>query len=81
MRAGRVKFDTNAPWYPALELELIQFPKGAYKDQVDAMAWLGQNVAEMARSPTAEQIEESKYQRKVAAAGLSLVGQNETTGY
>jgi predicted phage terminase large subunit-like protein len=81
MRAGRVKFHKQATWFPGLHIELIQFPKGAYKDQVDSLAWLGLSVADFSRAPTAEEIKEAEYQRKKTEAGLTYEGQSEITGY
>jgi predicted phage terminase large subunit-like protein len=37
MRAGGVKFDKSAPWYPEFESELLQFDRGQHDDQVE---WL-----------------------------------------
>ena len=41
MRAGKVRFNKEAEWYPDFEEELLHFPKWPYKDQVDMFAWLG----------------------------------------
>jgi len=61
MRAGGVYFDTSADWYPAFEEELLQFPKGQYKDQVDSLAWLGIAINELHEGPTVEEEEENNY--------------------
>ena len=65
MRAGNVKFDKAASWYDAYEEELAHFPKWAFKDQVDASAWLGDLVAEEVEAETDEDIEEYEYQRMI----------------
>ncbi|MGI8422986.1 MAG: phage terminase large subunit [Chloroflexota bacterium] len=36
--AGFVYVDRSAPWWQALETELLRFPKGAHDDQVDALS-------------------------------------------
>ena len=61
MRAGGVYFDRDAEWFPAFEQELLQFPKGAYKDQVDSFAWLGIAINELMEGPTKKQIQEEDY--------------------
>lgn len=38
VRQNKVQFDHSAPWWPALLTEMVQFPDGPYKDQVDAIA-------------------------------------------
>ncbi len=58
MRAGQVKFDKEAEWYPDLEEELIHFPKWTTCDQVDALAWLALLVHEMIEAPTAQEYDE-----------------------
>lgn len=62
MRAGKVKFNKNADWYPDFEEELLHFPKWPYKDQVDMFAWLGLMLDEMVEAPTMEQWEEDMYE-------------------
>lgn len=62
MRANKVRWDTRAAWYPDCKIELLQFPKGRYKDQVDALAWLGRLIAQFAPALTKEEYE---YMRKM----------------
>jgi len=52
MRAGKVHFphSEEKPWVIALKNEMLRFPKGVHDDRVDAMAWLGQMLVEMAPS-------------------------------
>jgi predicted phage terminase large subunit-like protein len=79
MRAGAVRFNKRAPWYPSFEEELLQFPKGAYKDQVDALAWLGLIIDKVGAGSSREEIEEEDYER---ARSFSIQsGRNLTTGY
>ncbi len=64
MRAGRVKFDKAAEWYPSLEEEMCQFPKSEYLDQTDAMAWLGLALEQFMNPATPEQEEEWEWERQ-----------------
>lgn len=79
MRAGAVKFRSNAPWYPTFEEELLQFPKGPYKDQVDALAWLGLMIDTVAVGTTVQEREQEEYEENYDQSfdtGRSLI-----TGY
>lgn len=59
MRAGFVKFDKKAPWYPQLEAELSTFPRAKHDDQVAALAVLGLALDKMIEAPTqAEKVDE-----------------------
>lgn len=79
MRGGGVEFDTNAPWFPALQSELLAFPRGRYDDQVDSLAWLGLFLDEIAEVDTEEEDEAAKYNREYVAA--YSFGRNPYTGY
>lgn len=57
MRSKGVRFDRRTAWFPDLEQEMIQFPRGGHDDQVDAMAWLGLGLANMIAPPTSEESE------------------------
>jgi len=78
MRAGQVKFDKEAEWYPDLEEELLHFPKWTTCDQVDALAWLALLVHEMIEAPTREEYEDEEWE--LAHDGFDY-GLNEVTGY
>lgn len=80
MRAGGVYFDKQADWYPSFEQELLQFPKGMYKDQVDAIAWLGIAINELSEANTTEEDEEDNYMQ-MKEESMSSMGVNPTTGY
>lgn len=83
MRAGGVYFDKQAEWFPTFEEELLQFPKGQYKDQVDALAWLGIAINELAEGPTVEEMKmEDYYDRRQEFESESMyLDRNPTTGY
>ena len=79
MRAGAVRFNKKAPWYPVLEEELLQFPKGAYKDQVDALAWLGLIIDKVSAGASQADIDEADYEE--ARSFSSNDGRCLSTGY
>lgn len=82
MRAGAVKFDKKADWYPTLEEEMLQFPKGQYKDQVDAMAWLGMMIDQIAEGPTKKELADEEYEDMVRISYAdSGYGRDRITGY
>jgi len=81
-RAGRVEFDHTASWWPVLLHEMITFPNSTYKDQVDALAWLGHHIANMAAAPTSSQISDDEYYADYDAAEVdSMNGRCSVTGY
>lgn len=65
MRAKLVQVDMEAGWYPAFRDEVLAFDRGAYKDQVDALAHIGLFLDKMQTVPTLEEEEEYKYQEEV----------------
>ena len=79
MRAGRVRFDKNASWYPEYEEELAHFPKWPYADQVDSSAWLGETINEQHNADTDEEVEEMDYQNMLRRD--SQQGRDSVTGY
>lgn len=79
MRAGKVRFNKEADWYPDFEEELTKYPKAPFKDQVDAFAWLGLMLEEMVEPQTQEQDDEDEYQRQVE--DHSSMGRCSVTGY
>jgi predicted phage terminase large subunit-like protein len=80
MRAGKVRFNKEADWYPDFEEELLHFPKWPYKDQVDMFAWMGLMLEEMIEGPTEEEFDEDLYEREMER-DYSMDGVCATTGY
>lgn len=80
MRAGGVYFDTEASWFPAFQQELLQFPKGLYKDQVDAIAWLGIAINELSEGPAMRDLIEDAYDVSIREFD-EPTGQSVVTGY
>lgn len=81
MRAGGVKFDKDAEWYPDFEQEVLTFPRSAHDDQVDALSWLGLTVHKMLTAPTQEELDEEEYDEMFFASGFGEMGRNKYTGY
>ena len=81
MRAGKVEFDTEAPWYPELQTEILQFPKGRYLDQVDALAHIAMYLDKMADVPTTEELEEEEWELDVEEFMFEESGASKVTGY
>ena len=81
MRAGGVKFDKSQEWYPALEDELMKFPRDKHDDQVDAMAYLGMIVDKMVQGMTKEEIEEDEWETFLKESNHVSDGRCASTGY
>ncbi len=83
MKSGRVRWDHTAAWYPDCKVELLQFPKGQYKDQVDSLAWMGKMIAELA--PAASEEDRARFKREedvaVYEAESTYFGMDPETGY
>lgn len=78
MRAGKVRFDKEAEWYPALESEMIRFPKDIHDDQVDFLAWIGLTLDILIEAETDEEMFEDEYEQEF---GGFYTGQDSVTGY
>jgi predicted phage terminase large subunit-like protein len=83
IRAGTVYFNREAEWYPAFEHELIMFPKGIYKDQVDALAWLGICVQNLSTGPSNDEYEEERWMEAMERINFNDYSNDadELTGY
>jgi len=79
MKAGRVRFDKKADWYPDFEEEVANFPKAVTKDQVDAFAWLGMLLREMVGAPSVSQEREYSWQEEIQE--FEDYGRSPVTGY
>ena len=80
MRAGRVRFDKRQIWYDTLYGEMVTFDRGKYKDQVDAISWIGLGLAHIAPAYSASDIADFEYDEEFGDmeedSGRSLI-----TGY
>lgn len=80
-RSGKVKVDTEAPWYEQFMEDLLRFPRGVVDDTVDAFAWLGRLLNKMVEAPTPEEQEEEDYDEEFSRSGMHLQGRSAVTGY
>lgn len=78
MRAGMVRFDVNTEWYSNCRNELMRFPKGPYKDDVDALGMLASGVQMMVEPSSPGELEEEEYEMEYMNLGI---GRNRFTGY
>jgi len=82
MRAGMVEFDTEADWYPTLQQEFLQFPRGAYMDQVDAVSWIALGIDKLYDTPTKFELEQQAYDEEVEeTSDYFYMSANSVTGY
>ena len=81
MRAGAVRFDKEADWYPTLEEELLRFPRDKHDDQVDTMAYFGIMLDKLIEAPTKEEIADEQYEDERREGDQSELGRNPVTGY
>lgn len=79
-RAGKVKFDKDAEWYPDTELELLRFPRGAHDDVVDSMGHICNKVLHLINAPTTKQIRQRERKRDLKASRV-FIGRSKRTGY
>ena len=78
MKAGQVRYNKDAEWYLDHELELRQFPKSPFKDQVDAAALLASKIDTMSDPLTADEEYEEQYEEDF---GDFDMGRDMITGY
>ena len=81
MRAGGVKFEKGADWYPVFEDELCKFPRGTKDDQVDAFAYVGIMLDSLIEAPTKQEQEDELYYDELTTSGAVNDGRNAWTGY
>lgn len=81
MREGMVEFDTEADWYPALERELLEFPRGKYVDQVDSLAHIFLGLSKMNEAYTNEELADLEYEEELRGSCWDKHTANKTTGY
>lgn len=73
MRAGGVRFDMDADWFPALQEEMLRFDRGAHDDYVDMMAWVGLLLDRLSDAQTDEEVEEERYTMQIEYQGRSVL--------
>lgn len=80
MRAGGIRFNMDASWYPILEDEMARFPKDRHDDQVDALSWIGLVLDKLVEAPSQEEEDEEEYQAMLSENNI-YSGRNSVTGY
>jgi predicted phage terminase large subunit-like protein len=79
-RAGTLEIDSTKEWYYEYSKELYEFPRGKYKDQVDATAWICIGLDKLVNAPTPHEIFEDEYNR-MQEQTMSFDNRNTYTGY
>ena len=80
-RAGRVKVDKEADWWPEFEDEIMMFPRAAKDDQVDAFSLIGHTLNKFYEAPTEQEVQDEEYEEEFRQSGLQLSGRDSITGY
>jgi len=82
MKAGGIRFNKKADWYPDLESELMTItpagPKGKHDDFFDAFAYIGLTIDDFRGGRTPEEQDEDDYNREFS---IQYVGASSVTGY
>lgn len=82
MRAGMIEVDDEADWYPTYQLEFLQFPRGAYMDQVDSTAWIVLGLDKLFDTPTQQEYLDQVYEEELEeTSDWWSQSVNSTTGY
>jgi len=83
MKAGAVRFDTEADWYPAMESELMAMTnagsKGRNDDTFDAFAYIGMTIEHYRDAMSPKESEEYDYWQAVNESTMSE--RSAVTGY
>lgn len=78
-RAGGVKYDTDAEWYPAYKIHMLQFPRSSEDDEADSTHWLGRGLTDMQEALTTEDLLQIQYDEELEDSEEQ--GRNPITGY
>lgn len=81
MRAGGVKFDKTADWWPMFEDECLTFPRAKHDDCVDALSYQGILMDSMSEGRTVKEIEDDEYDEDRKDSGYDEQGRDPITGY
>ena len=81
IRAGGIRFEKDSDWYQAFEDECTRFPRDKHDDQVDAFAYLGLVLDQMAEAPTQEEMRNEEIMEDMHFSGLLEEGRCVQTGY
>jgi predicted phage terminase large subunit-like protein len=74
VRAQRVEFDTEKPWWPDLLTEMLQFPAGPYKDIIDSMSMIFLGLSDVYEADTPEDLMYTKliHQKKQKKKNITM---------
>ena len=82
-KAGAIRYDHNASWYPDFHSELLMVaesgPRGKHDDCFDAFAYIGLTIDQFYEAQSDEEIEDDEYEQEWEDA--HSLGRNATTGY
>ena len=81
MRAGMVKFDKSAEWWPDFEDECMSFPRAKHDDVVDGLSYQGILIDLMTEGLTKQELDTEQYEQEIDEAGYNEEGRDEVTGY
>ena len=73
MRAGGVRFDTEADWFPALQEQMLRFPRGAHDDYVDMLSWAGLLMDRLRNANTPEEDDDEERWNTQEYVGRSMI--------
>ena len=79
MKAHRVRFDKECPWWQWVRDELLAFPRGNHDDVVDTLSQLGLALDDIIVPPSPDDVAEEDYWAEERAADRQ--GRNPVTGY
>ena len=82
-KAGAIRYDKEASWYPGFESELLMVsesgPRGKHDDMFDAFAYLGLTINQFYEAQTDEEIEDDLYEEEFE--NYNSLGRSAVTGY
>lgn len=82
-KAGAIRYDKEASWYPGFESELLMVsesgPRGKHDDMFDAFAYLGLTINQFWEAQTDEELEEEEYDEMFE--DYTTMGRDALTGY
>ncbi len=82
VRAGAVKFNTESGWWLDAKSQILQFPMGAYKDDVDALSHIAAGIRLFAAPATDQEVADEEYEMEFFWNDVSSEqGRNRVTGY
>lgn len=82
-KAGMIRYDKSASWYPDFEAELLTVsesgPRGKHDDYLDALSYVGLTINQYWEAQSDEEIEEEEYEKEWEM--FHDLGRCASTGY